>query len=174
MTATITPKQTRTVASQAAGRFNGYPVRLPIFEGPLDLLLYLVKENRYDLFDIPIAAITDQYLRYLRLMEMLDLDIAGEFLVMAATLMVMKSRLLLPPEEDETTEEAEPEVDPQEELARRLLEYAKYRAASESLRTAGDLRAQMFERPPDGKANGRLSDVPLMRHFSTFDLLRGV
>lgn len=172
MTATIATERAKAVALKAHDRFNGPLVRLPIFEGPLDLLLYLVKENRYDLFDIPIAEITDQYLRYLRLMEMLDLDIAGEFLVMAATLMLMKSRLLLPPDEDEKAESEESGVDPQEELARRLMEYEKYREASESLRASLDLRAQMFERPPNGHGNSQPSDVLLMKHISTFDLLR--
>lgn len=172
MTATIATEKARAASLKAHDRFNGHPVRLPIFEGPLDLLWYLVKENRYDILDIPIAEITDQYLRYLRLMEMVDLDIAGEFLVMAATLMVMKSRMLLPPEEEERAESEESGVDPQEELARRLLEYERYREASESLRASRDLRSQMFERPPNGHGNGHPNDALLMKHFSTFDLLR--
>ncbi len=172
MTATIATEKRRAVSSRELDRFNGHPVRLRIFEGPLDLLLYLVKENRYDILDIPIAEITEQYMRYLRLMEMLDLEIAGEFLVMAATLLVMKSRMLLPPDEEETKEGEESGPDPQTELALRLMEYEKYKEASESLRTFHDLRQQMFERPQDGDGNGHQADVLLMKDISTFDLVQ--
>jgi segregation and condensation protein A len=153
-------------------RFNGHLVRLRIFEGPLDLLLYLVKENRYDILDIPVAQITEQYMGYLRLMEMLDLDIAGEFLIMAATLLVMKSRMLLPPDEEETSDGEEATLDPRQELARRLLEYERYKEASESLRTLQEERTRMFGRPPDGNGNSLQNDVLLMKHVSTFDLLK--
>lgn len=96
-----------------------YRVRLDIFEGPLDLLLHLVKKNEVELSDIPVATITDQYLGYLDLLHQLDLDLAGEYLVMAATLLHLKSRLLLPSHE---TAEEEAGPDPREELARQLLE----------------------------------------------------
>jgi len=84
-----------------------YKVKLEVFEGPLDLLLYLIKKNEIDIYDIPIASITEQYLEYLELMRMLDLNIAGEFLVMAATLIHIKSKMLLPPEEAELVPEEE-------------------------------------------------------------------
>src|SRR3990167_6484826 len=98
-----------------------YKVTLPAFEGPLDLLLYLIQKQELDIYDIPIARITEQYLEYLGMMELLDLEIAGEFLVMAATLMQIKSRLLLPPDPEVGAPEEEP--DPRAELVRRLLEY---------------------------------------------------
>ena len=95
-----------------------YKIKLEIFEGPLDLLLYLVKKDHLNIYDIPIAKVTEQYLQYINLMQLLDLNIAGEFLVMAATLMQIKSKMLLPAEESPTEEEQE---DPREELVRRLL-----------------------------------------------------
>ncbi|HIE10698.1 MAG TPA: chromosome segregation protein ScpA [Kiritimatiellae bacterium] len=104
-----------------------YRVRLEVFEGPLDLLLYLIRKNEVDIYDIPIEEITRQYMEYLDLMRMLDLNIAGEFLVMAATLMVIKSRMLLPPEERDEDEEEE---DPRWELVRQLLEYKKFKEAA--------------------------------------------
>src|SRR3989338_5824731 len=97
-----------------------YKIKLEIFEGPLDLLLYLVKKDHLNIYDIPIAKVTEQYLQYLNLMQMLDLSIAGEFLVMSATLMQIKSKMLLPAEEGVGSEEKE--EDPREELVRRLLE----------------------------------------------------
>jgi len=126
-----------------------YKVNLEIFEGPLDLLLYLIKKDEVDILDIPIAKITAQYLEYLELMQLLDLDIAGEFLVMAATLMHIKSRLLLPPEEREALEE--PEEDPRQELVRRLLEYQKFKEAAQHLEEMGLERSRYFvrsETPP--------------------------
>jgi segregation and condensation protein A len=100
-------------------------VQLPIFEGPLDLLLHLIKKNEVSITDIPIATITEQYLATLELMETLSLDVAGEFLVMASTLVHIKSRMLLPAGADEPDEEEG--VDPREELVRRLLEYQRYK-----------------------------------------------
>ena len=110
---------------------NDYKVRLDVFEGPLDLLLYLIKQEELNIYDIPIMKITRQYLDYLNLMEDLNLDIAGEFLVMAATLMQIKSRMLLPPDPAglETLEE-----DPRAELVRRLLEYKAFKEAAERFR----------------------------------------
>lgn len=107
-----------------------YKVKLELFEGPLDLLLYLIKKNEIDIAHIPIAEITQQYLEYLEIMRLLDLNIAGEFIVMAATLMHIKSRLLLPPEELPPEEEEE---DPQEQLIQRLLEYKKFKEAAMQL-----------------------------------------
>ncbi|MFH1189109.1 MAG: segregation/condensation protein A [Candidatus Omnitrophota bacterium] len=108
-----------------------YKVKLEVFEGPLDLLLYLIKKEEVDIYDIPIAKITDQYLEYMELMQLLDLTIAGEFLVMAATLMHIKSKMLLPP--DETEVESEEELDPRAELVKRLLEYKKFKEAAAEL-----------------------------------------
>src|SRR5512147_1646295 len=106
----------------------------PPFEGPLDLILHLVKEHEVDLFDIPIASITESYLATLKALRELDIDVAGEFLHMAAQLLLMKSKLLLPRTEvADDADPAEEQGDPRAELVRRLLEYQKYRAAAEEL-----------------------------------------
>jgi len=105
-----------------------YRIQLPIFEGPLDLLLYLIRKNEMDIYDIPINIIVEQYQQYLDLMRSLNLEVAGEFLVMAATLSLIKSRTLLPRQE-----EAEEEEDPRKELMARLLEYQKYKEAANLL-----------------------------------------
>jgi segregation and condensation protein A len=109
-----------------------FQVKLQMFEGPLDLLLHLIREHQINILDIPIATITEEYLRYLALMEELDLDVAGEFLLMAATLIHIKSRMLLPPEETAEGEEAA-EGDPRAELVSRLLEYKKFKEAAQTL-----------------------------------------
>lgn len=109
-----------------------FRIKLDMFEGPLDLLLHLIREHQLDILDIPIAAITDEYLRYLALMQELDLDVAGEFLLMAATLIHIKSKMLLPPEEAAAGEDAEPE-DPRAELVSRLLEYKRFKEAAQTL-----------------------------------------
>ena len=108
-----------------------YRVKLPIFEGPLDLLLYLVKKNEYDIFDIPIAEITRQYMEHIEIMKVLNLDIAGEYLVMAATLAHIKSKMLLPPDRIEDQEEEE--MDPRMELALKLAEYERFKEAARQL-----------------------------------------
>ena len=107
------------------------PVKLPVFEGPLDLLMHLIEKNKIDIYDIPIVEITDQYLEYVRQMDHEDMDVTSEFLVMAATLLDIKSRMLLPREKDE--EDSEEEEDPREELVRRLLEYKMYKYLSGEL-----------------------------------------
>ena len=108
-----------------------YKVDLEVFEGPLDLLLYLIRKEEVDIYDIPIERITSQYMEYLNLMRMLDLNIAGEFLVMAATLMMIKSRMLLPV--DERPDEEEEEDDPRWDLVRQLVEYKKFKDAAAAL-----------------------------------------
>lgn len=122
-----------------------YKVRLELFEGPLDLLLYLVKKDHLNIYDIPIAQITEQYLQYLNLMQLLDLNIAGEFLVMASTLMQIKSKMLLPL--DEIQEQEEKQEDPREELVRRLLEYEKFKEIASSLRQREASQSEVFKRP---------------------------
>jgi segregation and condensation protein A len=104
-------------------------VRLPVFEGPLDLLLYLIKKDELDIYDIPIEQITSRYLEYLRLIKMLDLEVAGEYLVVAATLVYIKSRVILPHDQRPPEDEAE-EDDPRWELVRQLVEYKKYKDAA--------------------------------------------
>jgi segregation and condensation protein A len=121
-----------------------FPVRLDNFEGPLDLLLHLVKKHQLNVYDIPIALITRQYLDYLELMSELNLDIAGEFLVMAATLIHIKSRQLLP-RPDPTQED--PEEDPREALIRRLVEHQRFKAAAELLHEKEIQRSAQWGRP---------------------------
>jgi segregation and condensation protein A len=121
-----------------------YKIKLELFEGPLDLLLYLVKKDHLNIYDIPIAKVTGQYLEYLNLMQLLDLNIAGEFLVMAATLMQIKSKMLLPAEETAVEEEQE---DPRAELVKRLLEYEKFKQIAETLRQKESGQQEVFKRP---------------------------
>lgn len=122
----------------------GIPVKLEAFEGPLDLLLHLIEKNKVNIYDIPIVEITEQYMEYISHMEGQTLDIMSEFLVMAATLLDIKSRMLLPPE---VTEEGE-EVDPREELVQKLLEYKMYKYMSYELRDREeDASYQMYKEP---------------------------
>src|SRR5205823_2810739 len=123
---------------------EAYPVRLQNFEGPLDLLLHLIKKHELNIYDIPIALITSQYVEYIDLMQEMNLDVAGEFLVMAATLIHIKSRMLLP-RPDPTQED--PEEDPREALIRRLLEHQKFKAAAELLHDRETLRSAQWTRP---------------------------
>jgi segregation and condensation protein A len=117
---------------------------LPLFEGPLDLLLTLLREQKIAITDIPIAQITEQYLAYLALWESLDLNIAGEYLVMAATLVEIKSRMLLP--KPPPAPDADPEEDPRAELVQKLLEYERFKGAVETLRGWEEHRSTLFFR----------------------------
>jgi len=111
-----------------------FAIQLPAFEGPLDLLLFLIRRNEVDIYDIPIAYVTQQYIEILDSMENLDLEIAGEFFVMAATLMYIKSRMLLPPKDQGTNQDIEDEdIDPRWELVQQLLEYKKFKEASSEI-----------------------------------------
>ncbi|NTU42111.1 MAG: segregation/condensation protein A [Nitrospirales bacterium] len=123
---------------------NSYSIKVPIFEGPMDLLLHLIKDNKIDIYDIPIAQITGQYLEYIDIMKELNLEIASEFLVMAATLIYIKSRMLLPP--DETIEQEETE-DPRLGLVQKLLEYQAYKEASGTMREREDVWTNAFPGP---------------------------
>jgi len=148
-------------------RIDPHKVELDVFEGPLDLLLYLIKQDEIDIYDIPIIRITEKYMRYLDVMKMLDLNIAGEFIVMAATLMMIKSRMLLPVEE---RPELEDEEDPRWDLVRQLVEYKKFKDAANHL---GDLEARqenMFARTGEGIQLGPQPDVSL-DDVSIFDLI---
>ena len=142
-------------------------VQLDIFEGPLDLLLHLIKKNEVSISDIPIAAITEQYLATLELMQSLNLDVAGEFLVMAATLLHIKSRALLPVSEGETDEDEEG-GDPREELARRLLEYQRFKDAASELSQRDVLKRDVFVRQAPSTENPAPADY---RELSVFELL---
>ena len=121
-------------------------IHLPLFEGPLDLLLYLIRRDKIDIHDIPIAPITRRYMEYLELMKQLDLDVAGEFMVMAATLIHIKSKILVPvdPTEAEGEEDA---GDPRDELVQRLLEFQRYKEAAGILHQKGQIRAATWTRP---------------------------
>ncbi|MCJ7500380.1 segregation/condensation protein A [bacterium] len=137
-------------------QLSGYRIELESFQGPLDLLLHLIRKNELDIYDIPIAEITSQYLGYLDIMRDLDLEVASEFLVMAATLMYIKSRTLLPVDEEEE-DEGEGE-DPREELIRRLIEYKKYKKAAEDLAGMPALHRDIFIRP-EADTSSQTDDV---------------
>jgi len=141
-------------------------VELEIFEGPLDLLLHLIKKNEVSITDIPIATITEQYLATLEVMETLNLDVAGEFLVMAATLVHIKSRMLLPLTEDE--EDEEEGADPRAELVRRLLEYQRFKDAADQLEQRELLTRDVFVR-----SSVRMEEIPApgFREVPVFELL---
>ena len=147
-----------------------HPVKVSNFEGPLDLLLHLIKKNEVNIYDIPIVLITEQYLEYLDLMQVLDLDVAGEFLVMAATLIHIKSKTLIP--RSETADEGEDEEDPRDALMRRLLEHQKYRAAAELLHERETVRSAQWTRP-DGRVED-IAGVPFERELEVdmFSLLQ--
>jgi segregation and condensation protein A len=146
-----------------------YKVTLGVFEGPLDLLLHLIREQEIDIYDIPIAKVTEQYLAYLHLMEQLDLEIAGEWLVMAATLIEIKSRMLLPA--DTTGAEAEEEqLDPRLELVERLIEYEKFKSAAEHFREREEERAKVFVRG-DGDVDLDLKPILSLEDITAADLL---
>jgi segregation and condensation protein A len=130
---------------------DAFPVKLSLFEGPLDLLLHLIKKNEVNIHDIPIALITQQYLETIELMQELNLDVAGDFLVMAATLIHIKSKMLLPRPETAAGDEAEPE-DPRDALVRRLLEHQKFKAAAGLLHEREQLRAAQWLRPDEAVA----------------------
>ncbi len=145
-----------------------YKVQLEVFEGPLDLLLYLIKRDELDIYDIPIERVTQQYLQYMELMRILDLNIAGEFLVMAATLMMIKSRMLLPVEE---RPELEPEEeDPRWDLVRQLVEYKKFKDAADHLEELALRREDVFVREGEHLELGAEPDVSL-HDVSIFDLI---
>ncbi len=146
-----------------------YPVRLEAFEGPLDLLLYLIKKDEVDIHDIPIESITRQFNEYLNMMKMLDLNIAGEFLVMSATLMHIKSRMLLP--EEERSEELEDEEDPRWDLVRQLVEYKKFRDAALHLEKLEDNQHNVLLPPAEGIDLGQEPGLAI-RDVSLFDLVR--
>ena len=145
-----------------------YTVRLDMFEGPLDLLLHLIRKNEINVFDIPIALITEQYLQYLKMMKELDLDIAGDYLLMASTLLQIKSKMLLPVSSEE---EEEGEEDPRAELVRRLLEYQRYKEAASELEQRPMKDRDFFVRSvPEDAAEPRQErfEVNLFELFEAF------
>jgi len=152
---------------QTATGAGAYRVRLDQFEGPLDLLLHLIKKNEVDVRELPVAQITEQYLGYLDLMRDLSLDIAGEYLVMAATLTLIKSRLLLPSPAPEEGEESDPRAD----LVRQLLEYQRYREASAALAERPLLRRDTFAREPNAEGLAEDPDVTRRIRVTLWELM---
>jgi len=165
------PAQQEAVG-EAGGKAGAYRIRVAEFEGPLDLLLHLVRINEVDILDIPIVDITAQYNEYLEIMKDLNLDLAGEYLVMAATLMHIKSRMLLPP--DPTAEEEEAE-DPRAELARELLDYQRFKQAAETLQAMDSRRSLVWTRMevPEEFRDEELLAVDLMDLLKAFRGLLG-
>ncbi len=149
-----------------------YNIKLDIFEGPLDLLLHLIKKSEVDIYDIPIATITGQYLEYIEMMKEMNLDLAGEFLVMAATLVHIKSKMLLPIDE-EAVEEEDDGVDPREELVRRLLEYQRYKEAAKDLNGRLIVGRDVFLRGPEIPIEGLEEGAGFM-NVSVFDLMEAL
>ncbi len=147
-----------------------YKLKLDMFEGPLDLLLYLIKKNQIDIYDIPISEITEQYMEYIEMMKMLNLDIVGDFLVMAATLMHIKSKMLLPPDPSDVPQEEE---DPRDELVRRLLEYKKFKEIAEELKGKESQRQDLFTRVIDQEKLKEIKEDAREVYFeaSLFDLI---
>ena len=151
-----------------------YQVRIENFEGPLDLLLHLIKKNEINICDIPIAMIAQQYLAYIEAMNELNLSVAGEFLIMAATLLQIKSKMLLPA--DEAAEDDEDGPDPREELVRRLLEYKSYKEAARQLDDQEKMWREIFSRE-QGPPEPIETDETLLDNVTLFDLvdaLKGV
>ena len=150
-----------------------YKVKLDVFEGPLDLLLYLVRKDEVDIYDISIERITRQYLEYLEAMESIDVEIGGEFIVMAANLLYIKSRTLLPVDLQGPVEDEGEEEDPRWELIRQLIEYKKFKEAAGDLRDREELRTKLFGRtpsapPPDGGATLLAGEVGALDLISAF------
>ncbi|OLN23276.1 segregation/condensation protein A [Domibacillus antri] len=145
-----------------------YKVKIDSFEGPLDLLLHLINKLEIDIYDIPAAEITNQYLLYVNTMHQLELDVASEYLVMAATLIAMKSRSLLPDHSSDEDEYLE-EEDPREELTRRLIEYKKYKEAAIKLQEREEERTKLFSRPPADVLFAPSGEGPL--NVSIYDML---
>ena len=150
-----------------------FRIQLPTFEGPLDLLLHLIKKHELNILDLPIAFVTERYLDYLQMMQELDLDVASEYLLMAATLAHIKSKMLLPPSPFEEAEEAEEAYmgDPREELIRRLLEYQKYRAAADELGSRPIEGRDVFPRgmpAPEAEGPAPLAQFDLYKLLDAF------
>jgi segregation and condensation protein A len=155
-----------------------YRVNLEIFAGPLDLLLYLVRKEEVDIYDIPIAKITDQYIHYIEMLKSLDVDLAGDFLVMAATLMQIKSAMLLPRAEPDQFRDDQQD-DPRTELIRQLLEYKKFKDAANRLNAVADEHKERFPRPgtiitqlqPNAEPEIDLEQVSLWDLLEAFDTI---
>jgi segregation and condensation protein A len=146
-----------------------YKVKLEVFEGPLDLLLYLIKRDEVDIYEISIERIAKQYLEYMEAFQVLNIELAGEFIVMAANLLYIKSRTLLPKEEQMPEEDAD-EDDPRWELIRQLIEYKKFKEAASQLRTREALQEKLFPRFPSHPEIAPAGDL-LVEEVGIFDLI---
>jgi segregation and condensation protein A len=159
----VTPLPSTEVLAEEES--SGYKVKLPKFEGPLDLLLHLIKKHEVDIYDIPIVLITEQYNTYLDAMEELDLEVAADFIYMAAMLIHIKSKMLLP--RDESATDAE---DPRAELVDRLLEYQRFKAVAETFAELDVLRMGMWGRPTQPRPGVDATEID-MSEVSLFDLI---
>ncbi len=153
----------------APAEASGITIRLEAFEGPLDLLLHLIKKEELDIANIPIARITEQYLEYLQIMKDLNINLAGEWLLMAATLIYIKSRMLLPPDPAAQTGEEE-QIDPRQELVYQLLEHQKFKNAAQMLYTREEIETSVWHNPPaevveDGKEAVSATLFDLLKAF---------
>ncbi len=150
-----------------------FTIKLPVFEGPFDLLLFFIERDELDIYNIPIASITDEFLDYLHQMESLNVDLASEFIVVAATLMRIKAKMLLP---RKPVDEEGNEIDPRQELVQRLLEYKKYKSVLEDLRKLEDIRSFMNPRGYASEELKRLAEQSLseteLEAVSLYKLLR--
>ncbi|MEN9414256.1 MAG: hypothetical protein RLZ62_560 [Bacteroidota bacterium] len=150
-----------------------FTIKLPVFEGPFDLLLFFIERDELDIYNIPIAGITDEFLEYLHQMESLNVDLASEFIVVAATLMRIKAKMLLP---RKPVDEEGNEIDPRQELVQRLLEYKKYKSVLEDLRKMEDIRSFMNPRGYASEELKRLAEQSLadteLESVSLYKLLR--
>lgn len=152
-----------------------YNIKLENFEGPLDLLLFFIKRDELDIYDIPIASITQEFLEYVRLMELLDLELAGEFVVMAATLLGIKAQMLLPRETAVGPDGVEVEIDdPRSELVQKLLEYKRYKEAAESLSTQADEQRYVLYRQVFEAEEIHAAEHANYRNATLFDLLKAL
>jgi segregation and condensation protein A len=143
-------------------------IKIPVFEGPFDLLLHLIRENKIDIYDIPIAVITGQYLEYIEIMKELNLEIAGDFLVMAATLIHIKSRMLLPADEEAP---ADAQEDPRLDLVQRLLEYQRFKESASDLKQREEDWMKVFRREPFSPDEEKEEGELYLFDLSLFDLL---
>lgn len=150
-----------------------YKVKFEVFEGPLDLLLYLIKKEEVDIYDVNLTRLATQFIEYIEVMRMLDLDVAGEFLVMAATLMYIKSRELLPVDQQAAVEDDDEGQDPRWELIRQLVEYKKFKDAAAQLQQLETAQENVYPRVP-GKLEMALESPAPRPEVSIFDLLNAV
>jgi segregation and condensation protein A len=174
------PEPPESAASLAPGVQStgdaGYRVSLPMFEGPLDLLLHLVKKHELDILNIPIAFITEKYVAYIKLLDELNIDVASEYLLMAATLVHIKSRSLLPnpPADDADEGLDDSDLDPRAELVRRLLEYQKYKLAAEQLGSRNLLGRDVFPRGSSEEVAGGQPGLEAVSMFKLLDAFQAV